>query len=162
MPDTPQFNLEEARAGIKDFFHGFAFNKLLGMELHEVEPGKARLSIVWRADLCQPAGILHGGVIASLADTAIAHAILLTAPNIESRTQGGRMVSVDLRIKYLRPVSSGRIFCDAKVVRLGRTIIHADAVVIDEAGKEVALADSIYTIVTQRQLQKRADAEAPR
>ena len=32
----------------------------------------------WRTDLCQPAGIMHGGAIASLVDTAIAHSILLT------------------------------------------------------------------------------------
>src|SRR5262245_6663978 len=97
---TPE-DLAVARQGIQDFFQSFAFNQLLGMELVHVEPGKARLSIGWRADLCQPAGIMHGGVIASLADTAIAHAILLTAPHLEVRTEGGRMVSVDLRLKYL-------------------------------------------------------------
>jgi len=151
---TPE-DLAAARKGIQEFFQSFAFNQLLGMELVNVEPGKARLSIAWRADLCQPAGIMHGGVIASLADTAIAHAILLTAPHLEVRTQGGGMVSVDLRLKYLRPVSSGKIYCDARVVRLGRQIIHADAVVTDEAGKDVALADSIYMIVRAEQLQKK-------
>lgn len=146
--------LEKKRRGLIEFFNNFAFNKLLGMKLLEVEPGRARLSLSWRPDLCQPAGILHGGVIASLVDTAIAHAILLMLPDTDSPTTGGRIVSVDLRLKYLRPVSEGEVFCDAHIVRPGRQIIHAAATVTNAEGKEVALGDSIYMKVSTDQLLK--------
>ena len=147
--------LGKKRRGLIEFFNNFEFNKLLGMKLLEVEPGRARLSLSWRPDLCQPAGILHGGVLASLVDTAIAHAILLMLPDTDSPTTGGRIVSVDLRLKYLRPVSEGEVFCDAHVVRPGRQIIHAAATVTNAAGKEVALGDSIYMKVSTDQLLKK-------
>jgi uncharacterized protein (TIGR00369 family) len=150
-------SLNKDRQALFAFFKSFPFNKLMGFELLEVEPGRARLAMSWREDLCQPAGIIHGGAIASLVDTAIAHAILLTPEHRAMRDEhGGRMVSVDLRLKYLRPVSSGQIFCDARVVRLGRQITHADAVVTDPVGKQVALGDSIYMLVTAKQLEKRS------
>ena len=127
----------------------------MGFELVDVEPGQARLAMSWRTDLCQPAGIMHGGAIASLVDTAIAHSILLTPVYMEAHKQGGRIVSLDLRIKYLRPVSAGKIFCNARVTRLGRQIIHAVADVTDGEGKDVATGDSIYMLVAGDRLQKK-------
>ncbi len=152
-PGGDEFQFE--RQLLMEFFRNFPFNKLMGMELLEVEPGRSRMAMSWREDLCQPAGILHGGTIASLADTAIAHAILLTAPYREIHSSGGRIVSLDLRVKYLRPVSEGKIFCEARVIRQGRQIVHADAVVTNEQGKDVALGDSIYMLVRREQLTKR-------
>lgn len=149
-------SLEKDRQALFTFFKAFPFNQLLGMELIDVAPGRARLAMTWREDLCQPAGILHGGAMASLADTAIAHSILLTPEHRAVRDEhGGRIVSVDLRLKYLRPVSAGQVFCDARVLRMGRQIIHTDAVITTPDGKEVALADSIYMMVTARQLERR-------
>lgn len=129
------------------FFDKFPFFQLLGMKLLDIEPGKARLAMNYRHDLCQPAGIMHGGAIASLVDTAIAHAILLTDRYRVASQRGALLVSVDLRIKYIRPVSEGQVICDATITRMGRQIIHADSIVVNEAGKEVARGDSIYMIV---------------
>ena len=158
MPD-PQTgsdaDSDKKRQAIIEFFSNIPFTKLMGMKLLEIEPGRSRMSMSWRPDLCQPAGILHGGAIASLVDTAIAHSILLTLPESNAPTTGGRIVSVDLRIKYFRPVSEGQIVCTARIVRPGRTIIHADAVVTNDAGKDVAVGDSIYMIISQEQLQRR-------
>jgi uncharacterized protein (TIGR00369 family) len=155
-PDDAEL-IEKERRGIIEFFKTFPFFKLMGIELLEIEPGRARLSIDWRKDLCQPAGIMHGGAMASLVDTAIAQAILLTPAHLETRAKGGTMVTIDLRIKYLRPVSGGRLICEARVTRLGRQIVHASAVVSDEAGKEVAFGDSIYMLVSGDQLRKRTE-----
>ncbi len=149
-------SLAKDRAALQAYFDAFPFYKLMGMKLEEITPGHARLSISWREDLCQPAGIMHGGVLASLVDTAIAHSILLTPEyRAASQEHGGRMVSVDLRLKYLRPVSVGKVFCDARVVRLGRQVIHTEAVVSDVEGRQIALGDSMYMLVTGQQLQRR-------
>jgi uncharacterized protein (TIGR00369 family) len=129
---------------------------MMGFELIDIEPGRARLAMSWRDDLCQPAGIMHGGAIASLVDTAIANSILLTSRYLEIRAQGALIVSVDLRIKYLRPVSAGRIVCDARVTRSGRQIIHTAATVVDGDGNEVATGDSIYMIVAGERLKKKS------
>ncbi len=150
MPDadvtSPEF-IEQQRQGLIEFFHGFAFFKLMGFQIVDVEPGRATLSMAYRSDLCQPAGIMHGGAIASLVDTAIANAMLLTKEYLEAKVTGATLVSVDLRIKYLRPVSGGTVTCVARALRIGRTITHASAIVTNSAGKEVAHGDSIYMIV---------------
>jgi len=154
---TPETSavVDAERQKLGEFFNKFPFFQLLGFELVEVEPERARLAMSWRTDLCQPAGIMHGGAIASLVDTAIAHSILLTPLYMEAHKQGGRIVSLDLRIKYLRPVSAGKIFCNARVTRLGRQIIHAVADVTDGEGKDVATGDSIYMLVAGERLQKK-------
>jgi uncharacterized protein (TIGR00369 family) len=146
--------VEQQRQALLRLSKDLPFFNLLGIQIIDVEPGRARLALAWRPDLCQPAGVLHGGAVASLVDTAIAHAILLTPEFLRAKASGESLVSVDLRIKYLRPVSSGQIVCEAHVTRLGRQIIHAAAVVTNAEGKEVAHGDSIYTIVSGRQLQQ--------
>jgi len=154
----PDFSTNEGlaveRQALREFFSTFPFFQLMGFELIDVEPGRARLAMSWRQDLCQPAGIMHGGAMASLADTAIAHSILLTPEYRQAHAQGARIISLDLRIKYLRPVSEGKIFCDARVTRMGRQIIHAAAEITSAPGKEIATADSIYMMVAGDRLKK--------
>jgi len=147
--------IEEKRQALLAFDKDFPFFKLMGIQIISVEPGRSRLGMAWREDLCQPAGIMHGGAIASLVDTAIAHSILLTPAYLEAFDVGRLLVSVDLRIKYLRPVSGGKIHCDAQVTRMGRQIIHTSAVVCNEEGKEVAYGDAIYMMISGRQIQKK-------
>jgi len=132
---------QELRGLLRDL----PFFKLLGLEFVEAEPGRSITRISMRPDLAQPAGLMHGGVIASLIDTGTAYALLLREEIQDALRDGGSLVTVDLRVKYLRPVADGIITCEARVIRMGRQIIHTDAVVTNEAGAEVARGDAIYT-----------------
>ena len=145
-----------SREGILAFAEQFPFFRLIGLEVVDVGPGWSKTRLTHRPDLTQPAGIMHGGVITSLLDTGIAHALMLTDRFAELRREGGALVSVDVRVKFLRPVSRGAIHCDAKVVRLGRQIVHAEAVVTDDDAKEVARGDAIYMVVPRSQVERRA------
>jgi uncharacterized protein (TIGR00369 family) len=151
--------IERERQELLQYAKDFPFFKLMGIEVLEIEPGRSKMRMAWRKDLCQPAGILHGGAMASLVDTSVAHSILLTEPFLRAKAHGGRLVSVDLRIKYLRPVSSGIVICEARAPRVGRQITHTTAVVTDADGKEVALGDSIYMIVSVERLQKKSPSQ---
>ena len=143
-----------SREGILAFAEQFPFFRLIGLEVVDLEPGWSKTRLKYRSDLTQPAGILHGGVMASVIDSGIAHALLLTERFQELRDQGGALISVDLRVKYLRPVSDGAIECESKVLRLGRQIIHAESVVTNSEGKEVARGDSTYMAVTRARLER--------
>lgn len=154
---TPQRSVASKEA-IIEFSRQFPFFKLLGIEVVDVRPSFSKLRLSWRPDLNQPAGILHGGVIASVIDTGIAHALLMTDMFRELSARGGHMVSVDLRVKYFRPVSSGAIVCESTIPRLGRRIIHAQSIVTDEAGKDVAIGDSIYMAVSGEDLAPKGSA----
>jgi len=153
-PDTPSRS-DASKEGVLAFAKTFPFFQLIGIEVLDVAPGWSKTRVVWRPDLNQPAGVLHGGVIASLVDTGIAHALLLTDAFQRAFAEGGAIVSVDLRVKYLRPVSSGSIICETTVPRIGRRIIHASSIVKNDAGKDVAMGDSIYMVVAGSDLQAR-------
>ena len=144
-----------SREGILAFAAQFPFHNLIGLEVLDLEPGWSRARLKHRPDLNQPAGILHGGVIASLVDTGIAHALLLTERFQELRSEGGALVSIDLRVKYFRPVSQGDVVCESRVTRLGRQIIHAESLVTDPDGKEVARGDATYMAVTRERLERK-------
>ncbi len=138
---------------------GVAFFDLLGLEILEAEPGRSVARVRMRPELANPVGLMHGGVIASLIDTGIAYALLLREDVQDALHAGRSLVTVDLRVKYLRPVSAGSIKCESRVVRMGRQIINTDAIVTNDAGKEVARGDAIYA--TAESNQPRPDRPEP-
>ena len=144
-----------SREGILAFAAQFPFFRLIGLEILDLGPGWSKARLVHRPDLNQPAGVMHGGVIASVIDSGIAHALLMTDVFREIRKEGGALVSVDLRVKYLRPVTEDAIVCESKIVRLGRQIIHAESVVTNADGKEVARGDATYMAVAGERLKRR-------
>ena len=90
------------------------FAKLIGIELEEIEAGTATLAFDIRPELKQNHGVVHGGAIASLIDSATAFAIISVLPPGEHAT------TVDLTISYLRPLTAGRARAVARVLRTGK------------------------------------------
>jgi len=123
---------------IQEALETVPFAKLLGIELEDVTPGTATLGFDIRDDLKQNNGVVHGGAIASLIDTATAFAIISLLPPEEQAT------TADLTISYLRPLKNGRARATARVIRAGRRLIVVSAELIDDAGKLTATALSTY------------------
>lgn len=112
--------------------------RLMGIELEDIDSGTATLGLTVRKELTQNHGVVHGGVIASIIDTATAFAIIsLLAPK-------AKVTTVDLTISYLRPVTEGRLRAVAKVVRAGRRLFVVSAEVFDTHGNLAATALSTY------------------
>ena len=117
------------------------FAQLIGMKLIDLKPQQATIEIEMRDDLRQPHGILHGGVTATLIDTAMAYAVITClAPDEKAST-------VDLSVHYLRPHVEGAFSCTAKIVRAGKRILTVSADVFSANGKQIATALSTYTKV---------------
>ena len=114
------------------------FAKLLGIEVDSVEPGHAVLSMKLRHEHMRNNAIAHGGVIATLIDSAMAIAIMALLEENE------RTVTVDLTIHYLRPVPEGSAKASARVVRAGRRVVTVSAELFDGDGKLAATAISTY------------------
>lgn len=114
------------------------FAKLLGIELEEVGKGTATLGLSIRKELTQNHGVVHGGAIASLIDTATAFAII----SLLSPTE--KVTTVDLTISYMRPLTAGRITARAKVIRSGRRLFVTSADLLDQDGRLAATALSTY------------------
>ena len=129
-----------------DFAKDFAFFKHMGLSLIDFGPQWAKCQITLKDELRNANGVMHGGVIATLMDAAITQSMLMTDVYQEIRETRGQMTTVDLRVKYLRPVTDGTATCEAEITHLGRRIAHATATVKNDAGKVVATGDSIVMI----------------
>ncbi|MDD9943568.1 MAG: PaaI family thioesterase [Myxococcales bacterium] len=139
---------EKLKQKLVAFAKDFPFFKLIGFELVDFGPKWSTTRIECRPELNNPNGVMHGGMLATLIDAGITQAMLMTDVYQEVRDTKGSMTSVDLRVRYLRPVNRGYATCHAEITHLGRRIGHAKAVVKNDDGKEVALGDSIV-IITQ-------------
>lgn len=118
------------------------FAKLLGIKVDSMEPGHAVLSMEMRDDLKRNGGIAHGGVVASLIDSAMAMAIVRLLGENE------HTVTVDLTIHYLRPISEGCARASARVVRAGKRVLTVSAELFDHQDKLAATAISTYLRLT--------------
>ena len=114
------------------------YARLLGIELDSIGPGTATLGLEVRKELTQNHGVVHGGAIASLIDTAMAFAIIsLLAPK-------ERVTTVDLTVSFLRPLTKGRVTAVARVLRAGRRLFAVSAEVFDDNGVLLTTAVSTY------------------
>jgi len=131
--------LDAARiARVHQAFATVPYAKFLGLELGELSDGKASLHLDVRAELKQNQGVVHGGAIASLIDTASAFAIVTRLEPDE------RVTTTDLTIHYLRPVTEGRLTAIAQIVRGGRRLIVLSIEVTNDRGTLVATAVTTY------------------
>ncbi len=120
----------------------------LGMRcVDKADPGRT----VWqmRADerFANPAGIVQGGFVGAMADSAMGSATVTYA-----RAQGRKVFSsnVEMKTSFLAPVRVGAVLeCTATVVSGGARVAFAEAQVVDDRGTTVARASSTY-LFTER------------
>ena len=106
------------------------FNRLLGVEFGEYhDDGGVTLRLPLAESHLNADGVAHGGAIFTLADTAISFGI--------ARAAGGRCTTVEAKINYLRPASSGTLTARSHVLRAGRKLVVARGEVHCN-GKQVA------------------------
>jgi uncharacterized protein (TIGR00369 family) len=128
----------EERARLDEAFAAVPYVRLLGIEFVSAERGAATFALEVREELTRMGGLLHGGAVASLLDTAAAFAVhTLLEP--EKRT-----VTIDLTIHFLRPVTFGRVEARARVLREGRRVAIIVVEVTDSAGTLTATATTTY------------------
>jgi uncharacterized protein (TIGR00369 family) len=114
---------------------------LLSMELKSLELGESYLEVETQEKHLQPYGIVHGGVCASLADAAIYWAVYSGM----EETVG--LTTVEIKLNYLAPVSSGRLIAKGKCVKVGKTICLGEASVEDSKGNLVAHGTSTLMVL---------------
>ncbi len=93
----------------------------------------------------QPFGVVHGGNIASLIDTATFWACYLALPNDEDG-----MTSVDLKLNYLSAARTEPLRCTARAIKSGRTLSYAEAEVRTPDGRLVAHGTSTLMRLPQQ------------
>jgi uncharacterized protein (TIGR00369 family) len=109
------------------------FASVLGMELLGSQPGEVRAPVAWDPSRCTAGGVLHGGVLMGLADSAGATCAFLNLPEGSAGT-----ATIESKTNFLRAVSDGHVEAVARPLHVGRTTIVVDTELRDAAGRLVA------------------------
>jgi len=113
------------------------FNTLLGLVLEDARENYARLRLPYRPELNQPAGVMHGGAIATLIDTAV-------VPAIGSFYEGlVPMLTISLTINYMGAIIEEDAVCEGWIERRGRSIVFCAAEVTGATSKKIAATASL-------------------
>ncbi len=110
------------------------FDRLYGLELVELTDTDARARVVVRDELKQPAGLVHGGVYASLAESLTSLATGMTVID-----EGHVAMGMSNSTSFLRPVTEGAVHARATRVHRGRTTWVWDVTFTDDDGRTCAL-----------------------
>ena len=129
-------DLESMRA----FMREIPFNRHLGIEVAEAHEDGITVCCAMTPEMRNGHGVLHGGVIATLADVAVGVAI---KPRIAPKTA----TTIDLKVNYLKPVVDGKLWARCYLVRVGKTLITGRVDLADDQGKMVAIAIATYMIL---------------
>ncbi len=114
--------------------------QFFGFALKAAEPGRAVLLLRVKPHHRQVHGVVHGGVMAALADTAGGMATYMTVP------RGTRVATVEMKINFLEAVEKGTVVAEARVLRCGRNFAVVDCDVRDSAGRLAAKALMTFSI----------------
>jgi 1,4-dihydroxy-2-naphthoyl-CoA hydrolase len=120
------------------------FAALAGIELLAATPEEVRAQLSWSEERCTAGGILHGGALMTLADSAGGVCAYLNLPT------GATTATVESKTNFLRPVSEGYAEAVARPVNVGRTLILVQTEIHDQAGKLVALTTQTQAVLPQR------------
>jgi len=131
---------EKLHARIQASFNKQAFLKLIGAELEHVENGKVVISCKHKEMLTQQQGLLHGGVVASLADVSCGYAALTTMPD------DSEVLTVEFKINLIRPANTSKIIATGQVIKSGRMLVISESSVTDESG-ETVIAKMMATMI---------------
>ncbi len=123
---------------------------LMGGEIDSWEEGRVVMSLRLDDRHMNPGGMLHGGIVTTLMDEATGHAIV-TVRGLEVMAEAPH-VTVDMNVSFLSSARSGdELECEARTVRIGRTVVFAEAEVRRRGrGDVVAKGHFTYVIVGSR------------
>jgi uncharacterized protein (TIGR00369 family) len=119
-------------AAVQEMVHASPYPALIGMKIASLEFDRCRIELALRHDHLQPFGIVHGGVLATLIDTATFWAAFMRLPD------DAGLVNVDLKLNYLKAVVDGNLRAEGECLRAGRQISYTVASVYNDAGELVA------------------------
>ena len=134
-------DLETRLAFVREFAVTSPYYKALGMELAEIDEGRALLRVVIQPAHLNADGILHGGVLPAIADGAMGNALRTL------HGEGAQVLTAEVSLQFLRPVSGGSLLAEGRLVKAGRRLCFAEVEIRDEkSGKCVARGSGVFVI----------------
>ena len=116
--------------------HQFSYES--GIIITHAEPGLVRGELTVTENSYNPHGIVHGGLLTTLADTAAGCCAC---------SKGGHCVTSNCTMEFLRPATGNRVFCSARPKKLGRTLNVMAVELTGEDGKLVASGTFTFAVI---------------
>jgi uncharacterized protein (TIGR00369 family) len=121
------------------------FDRLYGLRLLECSETQVRAEVQVRPEVCQPYGLVHGGMYASIAESMTS---LVTGMSV--REQGELAMGLSNNTSFLRPISEGVVHAHATRVHRGRTTWVWDVRFSDDADRTCALTRMTVAVRPQQ------------
>ncbi len=122
----------------------------MSMRLISVELDRATVELEIGSCHLQPYGIVHGGVLSTLIDTATFWSVFMRIP------EDSGLVNIDLKLNYLQAVQSGKLIAEGYAIKSGRSISYAEAKVFNEDNELIVHGTSTLKILPGKGLKAKA------
>jgi uncharacterized protein (TIGR00369 family) len=134
-------DVQAAMARLRHHVESSAFHGWVGLELVRVEVGDVEVALPLQPHHLNPGGILHGGLVATLADTAIGLAVRSALP--ADRTH----VTAQLDVHFLERVDHGTVRATGKAIRVGARMAYGEGDVRDGDDRLLARASGTFIVL---------------
>ena len=116
------------------------FPSVVGVKLEEMRTDYARMRLPYRAELNQPAGVVHGGALATLIDTVVVPAVGGAYPEVPV------MLTLSMTVNYVGAVVGEDAVAEGWVIRRGRSIVFCEVEVRTASARLAATASLVYQV----------------
>ena len=120
------------------------FPKLVGLRLEELRADYCRMRLPYRPELDQPAGVVHGGAIATLIDTVVVPAVGA------AYDRGWGYATLTMDVQYLGAVTGEDAIAEGWITQRGRSIVFCQAEVVTAGGRIAATGALTYKVTPPR------------
>jgi acyl-CoA thioesterase len=120
------------------------FYKHLGIKLTGLSWGRSEARLVVSEKLTQDEGVAHGGVAASLVDSAVGLALCTMLCSQEP------IATVELSVNFIASAKPGLLIARGRILHMGNHVAVGDAVITDRKGKLIARGTATYMVLGNR------------
>jgi uncharacterized protein (TIGR00369 family) len=128
----------------------------MGFKLVETGEGTATLDMTPTADMANHSGFVHGGIISTLADSAMGRSLRTLKPGVT------RAMSFDLKLNFMNAAKIGEsLRATGKVVHAGRRTVVTECRVEGKDGRLVATASATFAVTRDKEMNSRTEPMPP-
>lgn len=121
----------------------FPLSDFLGMDVTDEGNGRATAHLDAGPLHHNPHGFVHGATVFAMVDTSMGAAAMgILGPD-------QRCSTIELHLRFLRPVTDGPLAVETTVVKPGRRIMHLESRVTDSTGRLIATATSSFAVIEE-------------
>ncbi|MBG9585825.1 PaaI family thioesterase [Cytobacillus firmus] len=117
------------------------FDEFLKFHYERISDSKMKVTLPIQPLFINSAGLVHGGIISTLADVAMGN---IFEPD-ENQKQS--VVTADLKVSFLKGATGEYLVADAHLVKKGRTLSHTDCLIYNDQNQVVAKASGIFASI---------------